>query len=181
MGSNGTGAAPEQPDRSGVRFNQVFSDEVGGVAVGLLFVCPLALTLAPPFVGAGVAISAAAAVASATAGLLLERWLLFAEARHVCMLAYGAGRMGQGRETSASMNLPVDTASFLGIAVPARIRPTLELCLSDHSYVPLVDDPLADWVASVAAPAFRALRRQSERADAFDAACSIGTGSGSTS
>jgi methylase of polypeptide subunit release factors len=75
-------------------------------------------------------------------------------------------------------SLRVDTAAFLGIANPRRILPALDIALSDHCYQPRVDDPLADWVASVAAPAFHAVRRQSDRSDAFASCCSIGTGSG---
>ena len=54
------------------------------VAGALLFVLPLALTLAHPLLGGSAAIVAAAAgVGAAGAGVLLERWLFFAEARHI--------------------------------------------------------------------------------------------------
>jgi DMSO reductase anchor subunit len=46
--------------------------------------CALSLTSPLALVGAGVAVLAMAA------GLLLERWLFFAEAEHVVMLYYGA-------------------------------------------------------------------------------------------
>lgn len=74
--------------------------------------------------------------------------------------------------------LRVDSAAFLGIDNPVRIRRQADIALSDHCYQPRIDDPLADWVASVAAPAFRAVRLQSTQPDAFEAVCSIGTGSG---
>jgi DMSO reductase anchor subunit len=52
------------------------------------FVIPLAATLAA--LVAASAIAAAVAVLSAALGLLVERWLFFAEAKHTVMLYYGA-------------------------------------------------------------------------------------------
>jgi sulfite dehydrogenase (quinone) subunit SoeC len=52
------------------------------------FVVPLALTLVA--LGAGSVIAAALAVPSAAVGLVVERWLFFAEAKHTVMLYYGA-------------------------------------------------------------------------------------------
>ena len=55
-----------------------------------LFAVPAAATLLFWFAGPGTAVVLAAiAVVSATAGVLTERWLFFAEAEHVVMLYYG--------------------------------------------------------------------------------------------
>ncbi|CAH2598795.1 Class I SAM-dependent methyltransferase [Rhodovastum atsumiense] len=71
--------------------------------------------------------------------------------------------------------MQVAAAPFLAITAPERIRSTLDLLVTDHCYEPRPDDPLADWVATVAVPAFKALRALAGPA----AACaSIGTGSG---
>lgn len=78
---------------------------------------------------------------------------------------------------SSLPTVTVDSAAFLGVAAPRRILPRLNIALSDRAYLPRVDDPEADWVASVAAPAFARLR-----ATRGDAACrrfcALGTGSG---
>jgi len=52
------------------------------------FVAPLLLTLAA--LAAGSIVAAAVAVLSAALGLVVERWLFFAEAKHTVMLYYGA-------------------------------------------------------------------------------------------
>jgi DMSO reductase anchor subunit len=55
------------------------------------FAAPALLTLIALFGSGGVAVSAAGlAVASATLGLVVERWLFFAEAKHTVTLYYGA-------------------------------------------------------------------------------------------
>ena len=55
------------------------------------FALPFALTVAALIVGFGIgAVLAGAAVASAALGLLVERWLFFAEATHTVTLYYGA-------------------------------------------------------------------------------------------
>ncbi|HLO76208.1 MAG TPA: hypothetical protein VK196_07115 [Magnetospirillum sp.] len=73
--------------------------------------------------------------------------------------------------------IPVDAAAFFRIAHPYRIAPRLGIALSDRSYLPRTDDLEADWVATVAAPAFARLRqaRGAERCRRF---CALGTGSG---
>jgi sulfite dehydrogenase (quinone) subunit SoeC len=60
------------------------------LSLGLGFALPLALTLLAVLLGgwAG-AIAAIAAALSATIGVLLERWLFFAEAKHTVTLYYG--------------------------------------------------------------------------------------------
>jgi DMSO reductase anchor subunit len=58
------------------------------------FLLPLGLTLASLAAAAApAAISAVAAVASGSLGLLVERWLFFAEAKHTVTLYYGAQRV----------------------------------------------------------------------------------------
>ncbi|MGC2415181.1 MAG: DmsC/YnfH family molybdoenzyme membrane anchor subunit [Stellaceae bacterium] len=55
------------------------------------FVLPVLLTLVALFASGGMgALAAALAVASAALGLVVERWLFFAEAKHTVMLYYGA-------------------------------------------------------------------------------------------
>lgn len=71
----------------------------------------------------------------------------------------------------------VDTASYLELEAPERIKRQLSITLSDHSYQPRINDLESDWVAHVAAPAFKVLRQQRGGA-AVDSFCSIGTGSG---
>lgn len=67
------------------------------VAQGLTFLLPLALTEAAVLVAgdvSGISLAASAlAAASSIAGALIERWLFFAEARHVVTLYYGAQRV----------------------------------------------------------------------------------------
>jgi DMSO reductase anchor subunit len=60
-------------------------------ALGLGFVVPLVLTLVTALVPGPIAMLASvAAVVSAMAGVLVERWLFFAEAKHTVTLYYGA-------------------------------------------------------------------------------------------
>jgi DMSO reductase anchor subunit len=59
------------------------------LTASLLFALPLGLSLLQPFAGGAAAV---AAVVAAGAGVLLERWLFFAEARHVSSAWFGAGR-----------------------------------------------------------------------------------------
>jgi DMSO reductase anchor subunit len=55
------------------------------------FVLPALLTLIALFASGPAAIAAAAlAIVSAALGLVVERWLFFAEAKHTVMLYYGA-------------------------------------------------------------------------------------------
>ncbi|WP_245654578.1 class I SAM-dependent methyltransferase [Streptomyces violens] len=64
---------------------------------------------------------------------------------------------------------------FFELKETARIRSSIGLKLSDHSYLPKADDPRADWVASVAVPAFKTLAQMGVSAPRF---CTIGTGAG---
>jgi hypothetical protein len=78
-------------------------------------------------------------------------------------------------EPTSAIN--VDTEAYLALKNPERIKKQLSITLSDHSYQPRIDDLESDWVAHVAAPAFKILRQQRGGA-AIDSFCSIGTGSG---
>lgn len=61
------------------------------IALGLGFVVPLVLTLVAAFAPGAVGTAAALIAAlAASAGILVERWLFFAEARHTVTLYYGA-------------------------------------------------------------------------------------------
>ncbi|WP_116248518.1 class I SAM-dependent methyltransferase [Nocardiopsis sp. FIRDI 009] len=71
--------------------------------------------------------------------------------------------------------LVVSPERFLQIKEAERISSSVTLRLSDHSYLPKVDEPRADWVASVAVPAFKALSRMGFLAPRF---CTVGTGAG---
>ena len=62
-----------------------------GVARVAAFLVPALLTLAALLSGGATAVTASAlAVVSAALGLVVERWLFFAEAKHTVMLYYGA-------------------------------------------------------------------------------------------
>jgi methylase of polypeptide subunit release factors len=73
--------------------------------------------------------------------------------------------------------IDVPTEAYLDLRQPERIKPHLSLALSSHSYLPRIDDRQGDWVAHVAAPAFKLYRRQRGNA-LIGSFCSIGTGSG---
>ncbi|WP_432017983.1 class I SAM-dependent methyltransferase [Streptomyces sp. 1222.5] len=75
----------------------------------------------------------------------------------------------------AHAELVLSPGEFFEIEDPARIRSSLGLRLSDHSYLPKADEPRADWVASVAVPAFKTLAEMGFLAPRF---CTIGTGAG---
>lgn len=62
------------------------------IAVVALFAVPFVLVLLALLLGAGAGLFYVYAVLSAALGLLVERWLFFAEADHVAMLYYGAER-----------------------------------------------------------------------------------------
>lgn len=78
---------------------------------------------------------------------------------------------------SDKTTIEVDTRAYLSILKPERIDATLSITLSNHSYLPRVDDLQSDWVAHVAAPAFK-LYREQRGGKPVDSFASIGTGSG---
>ncbi len=75
----------------GFRVARKHARRLRGIARLAAFIVPAALT-GLAFVSSGVtgAIAAGIAVASAALGLVVERWLFFAEARHMVTLYYGA-------------------------------------------------------------------------------------------
>ncbi|MFD9500173.1 class I SAM-dependent methyltransferase [Streptomyces sp. NPDC060035] len=73
------------------------------------------------------------------------------------------------------VELVVSPGEFFQVGETKRIRSSIGLKLSDHSYLPKADDPRADWVASVAVPAFKTLAQMGVLAPQF---CTIGTGAG---
>lgn len=81
---------------------------------------------------------------------------------------------------SRSVRLRVPRDSIFGALMPTtRIRPDVELSLDGHAYLPKVDDPKYDWVASVAIPALRALSEKLKaQGRAVREFCTIGTGTG---
>lgn len=76
-----------------------------------------------------------------------------------------------------SVEIPAQT--FFQIAPPTQIAETLRLRLTEQCYLPKAKDPLRDWIARVACPAFQNYRRRrplaAERLERF---CTIGTGAG---
>jgi len=74
-------------------------------------------------------------------------------------------------------HISVDTRAYLSLRTPpTRIKRRLGIVVSSRAYRPRVDDLTSDWVAYVATPAFKLLRRQRRKPVA--SFCSIGTGSG---
>jgi hypothetical protein len=70
----------------------------------------------------------------------------------------------------------VDTARYLALdALPVRLHERLEIAVTEHSFLPCADDLPSDWVATIATPAFKLIRRNEGPKAAF---CSIGTGTG---
>jgi len=86
-------------------------------------------------------------------------------------------RQRKSAAPGAFATINVNTEHYLAMSGPARIKKRLSIALSSHSYLPRVDDLESDWVAHVAAPAFKLFRRQRNDAS-IDSFASIGTGSG---
>jgi len=77
----------------------------------------------------------------------------------------------------SSVSLSLDIAPYLDVAEVRRVRPRVDIAIADRAWRPLVEDRQRDWVASVAAPAFKSLRAW--RGDAAcKAFCALGTGAG---
>lgn len=75
------------------------------------------------------------------------------------------------------MKIQVNTKHYLNLQdSPQRIAGTLAIEVSSHAYLPKTDDLSSDWVAYIAVPAFKLIRKQYGRP--VPAFCSIGTGSG---
>ncbi len=80
--------------------------------------------------------------------------------------------------SSSPTRLSVETGRLLAsLAPPFRIRPAVELELTDHTYLPKADAWRSDWIATVAVPGMLAYRRLIGH-DAVETFCAIGTGAG---
>jgi len=79
--------------------------------------------------------------------------------------------------SKAFATIEVNARHYLDLRRTERIKEQLAISLSSHSYLPRMDDLQSDWVAHVAAPAFKLYRRQHGNVP-VDSFCSIGTGSG---
>jgi hypothetical protein len=75
------------------------------------------------------------------------------------------------------MSILVDVKKYLSLnSAPKRVQDYLSVGVTDHAYLPKTEDITSDWVAYIAAPAFK-LIRENLRHD-VEAFASIGTGSG---
>ncbi|WP_425403191.1 dimethyl sulfoxide reductase anchor subunit family protein [Hwanghaeella sp.] len=80
-------------DEMGFRIARKHADKLRVYSSLMGFVLPIALIVGAVFLsGVGEVLCALAAVAFSATGVLLERWLFFAEARHVVTLYYGAAQ-----------------------------------------------------------------------------------------
>lgn len=78
--------------------------------------------------------------------------------------------------THSPTHLPINAAQYLKLgAAPERLRETLDIHVTEHAFLPSIDEILSDWVATIATPAFKLIRQQQGALPAF---CSIGTGVG---
>jgi methylase of polypeptide subunit release factors len=85
-------------------------------------------------------------------------------------------RRSAAPDRHALPELRFDARRYFGASHLTRITDEIEIELADRAYLPDLTDLRRDWVASVAAPAFRQLaRNRTTRPRAF---ASIGTGSG---
>lgn len=75
----------------------------------------------------------------------------------------------------SSEEVRVDIAALFGLRNTLRIQRNATIYLTERSYLPKVSDPRSDWVASVAVPAFLALKQTGTEVRDF---CTIGTGTG---
>ena len=75
------------------------------------------------------------------------------------------------------MSILVDVKTYLALdGAPKHVQDYLSVAVTDHAYLPKTEDITSDWVAYIAAPAFK-LIRENLRHD-VEAFASIGTGSG---
>ena len=75
------------------------------------------------------------------------------------------------------MSILVDVKKYLSLnEAPKYIQDNLSVAVTDHAYLPKTEDITSDWVAYIAAPAFKLIRENlGHDVEAF---ASIGTGSG---
>jgi hypothetical protein len=88
-----------------------------------------------------------------------------------------AAPVGNALSMTHARFLDVDARSYFRLGTPNRIAPTLRIALSEHCFIPSLDDLDADWLASVATPAFHILAR-TRPAGQRRSFLSIGTGCG---
>ena len=75
------------------------------------------------------------------------------------------------------MSIIVDVHKYLALeGVPKHIKDYLSIEVADHAYLPKTEDIKSDWVAYIAAPAFKLIREKLGKD--IEAFASIGTGSG---
>ncbi|MBR2092280.1 MAG: 50S ribosomal protein L11 methyltransferase [Fibrobacter sp.] len=75
------------------------------------------------------------------------------------------------------MSIIVDVKKYLALeGTPQRIQEYLSIEVADHAYLPKTEDLKSDWVAYIAAPAFKLIREKLGKD--IEAFASIGTGSG---
>lgn len=75
------------------------------------------------------------------------------------------------------MGILVDVKKYLSLKeFPKNIQDYLSVAITDHAYLPKTEDITSDWVAYIAAPAFKLIREKAGHD--LDAFASIGTGSG---
>ena len=54
------------------------------------------------------------------------------------------------------MSISVDVKKYLSLSdAPQRIQDKLSITVTDHAYLPKTEDVSSDWVAYIAAPAFK--------------------------
>lgn len=75
------------------------------------------------------------------------------------------------------MSILVDVKKYLALdEAPKQVQDYLSVAVTDHAYLPKTEDITSDWVAYIAAPAFKLIRENlGHDVEAF---ASIGTGSG---
>ena len=75
------------------------------------------------------------------------------------------------------MSISVNVKKYLSLNdAPKHIQDNLSVAVTDHAYLPKTEDITSDWVAYIAAPAFKQIREN--LGHDIDAFASIGTGSG---
>ncbi len=75
------------------------------------------------------------------------------------------------------MSIVVDVNNYLALnGATKRIKDYLSIEVADHAYLPKTEDIKSDWVAYIAAPAFKLIREK--LGHDIDSFVSIGTGSG---
>ena len=75
------------------------------------------------------------------------------------------------------MSIIVDVKKYLSLEeTPKHIKDYLSIEIADHAYLPQTEDIKSDWVAYIAAPAFKIIRENLGKD--IEAFASIGTGSG---